>query len=65
MRNISSFEKILKRGWLLESDGLVSNKVDFEMDVGPDGEPVQITNIFCDAGVLVEFGFRTYGVPGD
>ena len=65
MRNISNFKKIPKRGQLLESDGLVSNKVDFEMDAGPDREPVQITNNFCDAGVLVELGFRTYSVHGD
>ena len=65
MRNISNFEKILKRGWLLESDILVSNKVDFEMVAGPDREPVQITNNFYDAGVLVELGYMTYSVHGD
>ena len=47
----------------MEGDGLVSNKVDYEMDAGPDREPVQITNEFCDAGVLVGLGNRTYSVP--
>ena len=58
MRNISNFEKIPKRGQLLESDGLVSNKVDFEMDAGPDREPVEISDCLCDAGVHVGFGYR-------
>ena len=47
--NISNFEKITKNLRRLEGDGLVSNRVDFEMDAGPDQEPVQITNVFCDA----------------
>ena len=64
-RNISNFEKIPKRGWLLEGDVLVTNKVDFKMVAGPDREPVQITNDFCDAGVLVELGYRTNSVHGD
>ena len=63
MRNISNFEKILKRGRLLEGDGLVSNKVDFEMDAGPDQMPVQSTNNFCDAIVLLGLSNGTYSVP--
>ena len=34
--------------------------VDFEIDMGPDLDSVQITNDFCDAGVL---GYGTYSVP--
>ena len=64
MRNISNFKKIPKRGRLLEDDGLVSNKVDFEMDAGPDQEPVQITNVFCDAGVFIGLVYGTYSVSG-
>ena len=65
MRNISNFKKIPKRGWLLEGDILVSIKVDFEMVAGPDREPVQITNDFCNAGLHVVLGYRTYSVHGD
>ena len=61
MWNISNFEKIPKTGWLLKGDGLVSNKVYFEMDAVPDREPVQITNYFCVAWVL---GYGTYSKPG-
>ena len=46
MRNISYFGKILKRGRLLEGDGLLSKRVDFEIDVGPDREPKQILKDF-------------------
>ena len=49
---------------MLEGECLVSNKVDFEIDAGPDREPVQITNDFCDAGVLVGLGYWTYCEPG-
>ena len=42
----------------MESDCL--NTVDFEIDVGPDQDPVQMTDVFCDAGVL---GYGTYSVP--
>ena len=38
------------------------------MDLGPDQEPVQITNDFYDAGVLVRPCYRThstYSVSGD
>ena len=48
----------------MEGDGLVSNKVDYEMDVGPDWEQLQITNDFCEAVVLVGLGNGTYSVPG-
>ena len=65
MRNISNFEKIPKRGWLFKGDGLVSNKFIFEWM----REPVQITNDFYDAGVLVGLWYRThsisYSVSGD
>ena len=66
MGNISYFErgKAVSRGKLFQGDGLVSNKADFEMDVGPDREPVQSTNNFCDAWVLVRLCYRTYSVPG-
>ena len=43
----------------MEGDCLVSKIVAFEIDVGPDWELVQITNDFCDAGVL---GYKTYSV---
>ena len=46
MWNISDFEKIQKRGRLLEGDGLESNEVNFKMDAGPDREPVEIHRIF-------------------
>ena len=58
MRNISNFEKIPKRGRLLEGDGLVINKVDFEMDAGPDWKRVQI-NDFYDAGEFIVLGNGT------
>ena len=45
---------------MLEGDDLESDKVDFEMDVGPPREPVHITNDFCDACVLV---YSTNSVP--
>ena len=65
MRNISNFEKILKRGQLFEGDGLVSNKLIFKWK----REPVQITNNLYDAGVLVGLGYIThsisYNVSGD
>ena len=56
MRNISNFKKILERGRLLEGDNLVGNKVDFEIEAGPDRKPVQITNVFCDDGVFIGLG---------
>ena len=52
VRNIYNFEKILKRGRLLEGEGLVSNKVGFGMEVGPDREQVHITNDFLMLGYL-------------
>ena len=53
MRNISDFENVPNRGWLLEGNGLESNEVDFKVDAGPDRESVEISNCLCDAGVHV------------
>ena len=36
----------------------------YEMDAGPDWEPVRIMNNFCDAGVHVGLGYGTYSVTG-
>ena len=45
-------------------NGLESNKVDFKVDVGPDREPMEMTNHLCDAGVRVSFGYRMYSIQG-
>ena len=58
MRNTSDFENVPKRGWQLVGNGLESNEVDFEVDAGPDREPMETTNHLCDAGVHMGFGFR-------
>ena len=44
--------------------GFESNQVEFEVDAGPDREPMETTNHLCDAGVQVGFGYRMYSVPG-
>ena len=49
MRNISDFENVPKRGWLLVGNGLESNEVDFEGDAGPDREQMETTKHLCDA----------------
>ena len=56
MRNLSDFEKISKRGRLLEEDGLKSNDVDFKVDMGPDRKIVESTEHFLGAGVLGRTG---------
>ena len=43
LRNISDFENVPKRGWLLVGNGLENNEVDFKVDAGPDREPVEIS----------------------
>ena len=48
----ADFEKIPKRGRLLEGDGLESIEVDFKVDSGPDWEPVESIEYFGDAAVL-------------
>ena len=50
----------VERWRLLDGDGLESNKVDFELDVGPDWKPVYILNNFVDAGVFIGLVYRTY-----
>ena len=40
-------------------NGLESNEVDFKVDVGPDRDPMEISNHLCDAGVHVGFGNST------
>lgn len=49
MRNISDFEKIPLRERLLA--GLEGNTVHFNIDKGPDHEPVEIIKYFYDTGV--------------
>ena len=34
-------------------NGLESNEVDFEVDAGPDLEPMETTNHLCDVDVLL------------
>ena len=58
MRNISDFENVPKRVWLLVGNGLESNEVDFKVDAEPDREPVEISDCLRDAGVHVGFGYR-------
>ena len=44
----------------MDSDGIVSNKVDFETDVGPERLVASADHSdCCDAGVLVGLGYRT------
>ena len=46
------------------SNDLESNEVDFEVNERPDREPMEMTNLLCDAGVPVGFGYMMYSVPG-
>ena len=43
LRNISDFENVPKRGWLLVVNDLESNEVDFKVLAGPDRGPVEIS----------------------
>ena len=64
MRNISDFENVPKRGWLLVGKGLKGNDVDFEVDACSDQETMERTNHLHDACVHVGFGYRMYSEPG-
>lgn len=55
LRNTSNFEKIPEGGGCRKMTAFVSNMVDLEIDARPDWQPEQITNDFCDAGVLYDF----------
>ena len=41
---------------------LESNEVDFEVDAGPEREPMEMMNHLHDTGVHMGFGFRMYSV---
>ena len=52
MWNVSYFKTFPQRQSLMKVNGLVSDKIYFEADTGPDREPVKFLAKFFTAGLL-------------